>query len=127
MIVIKSVEVLESERDVMQTQELCYDPRTFEIPFFDHKVEDVKVVRELIKGRRFVHPERRIDVVIGMSSKVGEILGLQYEAFESMQNSIATLQETNSAIFDEIEEIRSFGFWKRLKCLFTGINMNSTG
>lgn len=82
---------------------------------------NVREVMKLVRGQRYVHPLRGIDVAIGVSGEVGDVLGLNFEAHESMKREISVLREQSIMADYKVALIESYGFWKRLKCLFGGI------
>lgn len=121
MILIKSVEIVEiegSKNSVVNNY--------FHAAWDGEYEKDLKpVVEEICKGRRYNNPVTGEDVVIAVTAQVGGVLGLQYEAWDNM------MAEHELEVFDVIKElgrvelelniIKQFGFFKRLKCLFTGI------
>lgn len=121
MIVITKIEVLKTNKDFCEIVLLCQDPFVNYIKFEEGNAVDIKTVREYIKGRRFYNPRRGIDVVLGVSKEVGDILGLQYEAFENLEKGVEHLRIEKNGYYQELKRIGKFNFWKRLKCLFFGI------
>jgi hypothetical protein len=127
MIIITKIEILKTEKDFNEMIELSYNPNTQFIHFNDHtKIEDIKTIKELIKGKRFVCSERNIDVIIGISGEAQKIIELilkiQNDEFNNLQKENTHLTIERNCYFEQIKEIQSYGFWKRLKCLFKGIN-----
>ena len=97
--------------------------------FFDDQgnAHDWDVIKEMVHGSRYVHPQRGIDIVIGVTSEVGETLGLMYECWEELSAHCATYQAESTryhaernAAKRELFKIKSLGFWKRLIRLFSG-------
>jgi len=122
MMIIKDVEVLETNKDICEVMHAFGNPQQF-YEFDNQKVEEMEVVQELVREHRFTHPNGT-EVIIGMTNKAGKILGLQYEAWESMKSQMDTLMSNYETVESELNEIKSLGFWKRLLCLFTGIKIN---
>jgi hypothetical protein len=56
-----------------------------------------------------------------MTNQVGEILGLQYEAWDAQLDKLKTLQSNYDRISAELEDLKRLGFWSRVRCLFTGV------
>jgi hypothetical protein len=119
MILITEIKTLETELDVAQVTKLAYDSQ-IECLQFGKEMVDKKYITEIIHGRRFVHPKRGIDVVLGVTNEVGEKLGLMYECWNDMVAASMRTREVNIAMFKELDKIYNYGFWKRLKCLFVG-------
>lgn len=82
---------------------------------------EVREVMKLVRGQRYVHPLRGIDVIVGVSDEVGEALGITLEVHENMRREIEALREQIIKANYKVALIESYGFWKRLKCLFVGI------
>ena len=87
---------------------------------------DLEYVDECIKGRRFRHPSKNIDVVLGNSARVNDVLGLQYEAFENLRKenihanvSLERAMLRENKLESKLKTIRSLGFIGRLIFLFT--------
>ena len=118
MIVITKVECLETPRDVVK----IVHEHTGMSRYFDASrsmsQEDIKVVEASVRGRRYVHPERGIDVVIGVASSAGKQIGMMFEAWESLSKQCDEYRETSQRQGALICRIRSWNFWKRLAFTF---------
>ena len=81
---------------------------------------EMKFKKEICYGRRFVNVKGE-EVILGISKKAQDVLGLPFKHFESMQNQISELQEQhfNDSVF--IKNIMMLNFWGRLKFAFTKI------
>jgi len=119
MLLITEIKTIETDLDVAQVTRLAYDQSQKHMPFGKEMVER-KYVTERIHGRRFVHPSRGIDVVMGVTTEAGEKLGLMYECWTDMIKESSRMREINIGMAWELDKIHGFGFWKRLKCLFVG-------
>lgn len=132
MLVVTKIETLETPKNITEIERMIYDYKghfgTCEWVPLEGQPVNLKVLKEVIRGRRFVHPKKGIDVVIGMTSQVAEVLGLQYEAFEELKNQrdfwseqhIEELRNHDKSL-KQLNEMESWGIWKRIKCVFTGI------
>lgn len=121
MKVITKVEYYETQdKEALIERLYTCEPYTKELPT-DSGPVDIKVVEETIHGRRYVSLSRGIDVVVGIKGEMAEILGLQYAAYESMQNAASYLQKVVEKQTKELSAFYCASFWKRLKYLFTGI------
>ena len=83
--------------------------------------------REFIQGKRFVD-EKGNRFTIGMTSEVGETLGMLFDVMDGMRIAIEEYQAERTRFISNINRYRSCisklgrtGFWRRLKFLFTGI------
>jgi len=131
MLVVTKIETFETPMDTAQLERFIYaNPQKPEYLPIDGEPVNVQVLKEVIRGRRFVHPKKGIDVTIGMSSQVAEVLGLQYEAFEELQRQRNFWYEQHGEEFQRAEKmkwrldrIKSYGLWKRIKCVFTGMKI----
>ena len=90
--------------------------------FFDSKSNPVtpKVVKETIHGRRYVDKNLGIDTVVGIKGDIARLLGMQYESYIAMHNSMLTFRRIVAELSDDLVDINEAGFWKRLKYLITG-------
>lgn len=120
MIIIQSVKTIEA---YMDTVRIAISQRV-PVPVFNSdggsEIVYPEILTELIKGRRYVIPERGIDVMIGFTGEASTVLGISYEVMENYENSLRCLRNSNSSLLDRLNEIKKYGFWKRLKLLFTG-------
>ena len=87
----------------------------------------IEVYRELIRGRIFINRNKQ-KVCIGMTKEVGEILGLEYQAWQNMENSLAEtisgkfrMGHDLTMVIHQLDEIKRASWWVRLKWLFTGV------
>jgi hypothetical protein len=122
MKIITEIKVLETDKDFCEIAHMAYSPMV-SMPI-GSDVVSTSCVRELIKGRRFINQERGLDIVLGVSQEVGEILGLQYDAFENISMLNDSLQIEKTRLANKLEKISELGFLERLKCLFCGIDIN---
>jgi hypothetical protein len=124
MILITKVETVVVDRDIVK---MSVDQGYDYVPLSGPLIP-IKRFNELIRGKRFINRKRNIDVVIGVTGEVGELLGIQFEAFESLERTCEELQDriickTIEAIGykDKLSAIENSGFFKRLKWLFCGV------
>lgn len=77
------------------------------------------VVREVVRGRRFVRPDG-LEVMVGMTEQAADVLGLQYEAWQELEDRA----NENWALYHNhkrvLEATKKAGFFTRLKWLFMG-------
>lgn len=125
MILVKSIEVIEVESNDFHTIQYC-NPDTMIRVNKGRDMLPASVLLELVRGQRFVRGDGT-EIVIGMAQPVQDILGLQFEAWENLQNDWSIAD--NSRVIAgrlakgyqlELEELSSAGFFERLKMLFTG-------
>ena len=134
MILIKNIEILSIDENTIDVYE-C-DPEQLKAKSYikyDRKsranqdqfigIESVKFKRETIIGQRFKN-SYGTDVVIGMSEQVQKALGLPFDYFEKMQDTITCLEYDKRNLKYNIEkleknltEYKTMTFWKRLKFL----------
>lgn len=127
MKIITDIKVLETNESTYELERHTYLGNETYIQF-EGEVVPVNVVKELIRGRRFIDPKRGVDIVLGCSQEVGDILQLQYDAFENMSQNIDTLLRHKDILSRQNVDLRKrfvkvlkAGFFTRLKYLFTGI------
>ena len=125
MIVIKNIDyvTVDNEREIrfdMYPRHLpcmsAYDP--------DKILKFDTVETEIVHGRRFVHPDGT-DIVIGMTSYVQDLLGIQYDAWDNMQDDYFRMRErmfvAQHNLIDtkkELDKLKSLTFFQKLKRLF---------
>ncbi len=133
MIIITKVETVETEIDPIRLP--IYDKDDMLFPPHVSEPLPTKTYLEIIKGREFIksNGER---IFIGMRNEAEEVLGIYYDAWDELHKQINGLYRcihSSANVIDdtrmernekekEIEKIKSYGFWKRLKCLFVGIH-----
>ena len=122
MRLIQSVKYIEVNRDPYEIASATppgyqVQVNTGEGPRF----EDVCVLTELIHGRRFVDPLSGTEVVLGVAKEVQELIGLQYDAYETLEKEVQTWVACSSRLRAEVNRLKAAGFWSRIKWVFTGI------
>ncbi len=113
MILVKDVEVVECKGNMAEI--IFADKYGFQnFPL------DLEIKKEICYGRRFTNQNGE-EVLLGISKKAQDILGLPFEQFERMSKKISELEELhyNDCIF--INRIMRLNFWGRLKFAFTKI------
>lgn len=86
----------------------------------DIGMTEEKIVRELVRGRRFTRPNDGVEIVIGLSKQAQDIIGLQYEAWEALEKDRDYWHRKCIASRLKIDSIKMAGFWERLKWLVFG-------
>ena len=120
MILITKIEYTEVDGDV---REIFQHKRR---PIFrnNHRERvDEKVVREVVRGRRFCRPDGR-EIAVGLSEQAADVLGLQYEAWRELEQRAENHRNREMNLDWELLAIKKAGFWTRLKWLFTGVQSN---
>ena len=127
MIVIRNIDFIETPQD--RTEIYHQDPMSPPILLRtqgDDEYMPVSIVQELIRGRCFRRPDGS-ELVIGASKQAEEVLGLQYEAWETVHRELCTQRSRLLAAHkqvhkykDELNGIRCASIWKRLKWLIVG-------
>jgi len=92
-------------------------------------VEKEKIKREIINGIRFVRPKDNIDIVIGMDKHAQDLIGIQYEAYEILEennlqlnNELFRLNKMIICLKNKLDKIKQASFLTRLKWLLKGID-----
>lgn len=137
-IIITNVDTVESDREYVEIIHMAKDRLHGigpEIPDADDEL-----LTEIVKGERYVDLQRGIDIIIGSSVKVKNILLAQYGSWKLIENFLknriahekkqrevieALLKKSESNVTEklcELIKIKSAGFFTRLKWLFTGVN-----
>ena len=79
---------------------------------------DSLIRREEVRGERFVHPQKGIDVCIGLSEDVRRFLayyGSHFEEVEKLYTQIDTLKSANQKLIEDVRAAReSEGNWTDL-------------
>lgn len=116
MIVITEVKCLDVEADMHEIMHVR--PWDF-IPLADgsSSVEAETVQKEVIKGRRFVRPDGE-PMVVGVSQAAQDVIGLQYEAWESLEKDRDLWHTQCVSARLELNQFKNAGLWQRLKYLF---------
>ena len=81
--------------------------------------EMVEVTNEMVHGTRFRN-SNGLDVCIGMTQQVQDLIGLPFEAFSNMEATILGMKLKITALLKELDEFKTMGFFGRLKFLFRG-------
>jgi len=122
MICIKSIEVLEVEREHVEMAHLT-PPYQEVLPIGEESIE-IKVLYEMVRGRRFINHDGK-EVCIGMTKQVQDAIGLPFAVFENMEKKIGDLQLARDTTKFKLDRLccrlNNTGFWGRLKWLFRGV------
>ena len=122
MILVKKIEYIETDRDPIDIISMVRPNYPVRVGTEKGaKLVEVSEIHELIKGRRFVRPSTQTDIVIGMSKQASEVIGIQYETFDNMEESIAQLTSQQRVDRETLDKIKSASLLKRLTWLFTGV------
>ncbi len=126
MILIKSIETIEVEGDLHniyqnyghQGHVPCYKNGA------EPSSESIEVIQELVRSKHFVQADGQ-RVYIGQTKAVADVIGIQYEAWDSMEKR---LEEVRSKLFNascdlvksnnELSVLKNLSFWAKLKGLF---------
>lgn len=81
---------------------------------------------ETVYGTKYIYPDGR-DIVIGMTNKVRELLGVPLDEVTNLREvildqrfTIADLRQDTTRYSARMGRINQMTFWDRLKFLFTG-------
>ena len=122
MIIIKSISYIETPRD---TEEVCLrEPPETKIPVYTERgaeLCEVREIRTLIRGRRFVRPSDGQDIVIGCYPDVERLLGMQYDAWENMEYDLRAANKQANSIHFLYNNLKKATLWSRIKWVFTGV------
>ena len=84
-------------------------------------VVSTNLVHELVSGRRFRRPSDGVEICIGWSQEVQDLLGMPLDAWENMEVDRAELARSEREILKELHDIKHANFWQRFKWLFKGV------
>lgn len=110
MILIKKIEYLETDRDPFElisyggpygTVKVLSDKGAVAVP--------VSQVIELVKGRYFTRPDG-IEINVGLSKQAAGVLGLQYEAWNSMEENLRIAERRLASAHRELSKAKTAGF-----------------
>ena len=107
MILIKSIEIVEIDRDPVEIVSQISPHESIRV-YSEGKPTDIshKVLTEYVRGRVFVNMNgQRIN--IGMSQKVQELIGLQFEAYENMQAANQKLRTSVAIALRDLNVLKS--------------------
>lgn len=117
MLLISKVEFLDVDGD----EQTIFETKPREpLPLKCGEMVEAKVAQELVRGRRFRRPNDGTDIVIGCSNQAQDVIGLQYEAWESLEKDRDHWHTQCVASRLKIDSIKKAGFWERLKWLLRG-------
>ena len=121
MILIKHIEFCEVDRDSVSIWARINPYGAVEV-LSDHGETTVSVseIRELVRGRRYQRPSDGTDVVIGMSQQAQDVLGLQYEAIETMRDDVDRYHRLFMSERNKVEAAKRASLWDRIKWVFQG-------
>jgi len=88
VILISGIDFIHTAMDFHQISHLvgATDPDDF-IQFENNQVKS-NVVSEIIHGRRFIDRKSGEDVVIGVTERVGKLLGITMECFDNLEKDL---------------------------------------
>lgn len=119
MLLIESIKYVEVDNDVWPIH--SFSPPNY-YNNLDEPVEE-SVVREMVTGRRFVN-SRGVEICVGISEEVQNLIGLPFEVFNNMEKEVSEqyyiIQDQNKTLSD----FRNMPLWNRFKGLFTGFKNN---
>lgn len=126
MKIITEVKVIETPKSIHEIAYWVADAKIKNIPNigFDGQILNTEIAVEIIKGRRFINPRLELDVVIACNKEAGELLGLQYEAFENLDMENITLTKEITKLNKKIQSLKNVSIWKRIKFLFKGVSLD---
>lgn len=114
MILIKDIKYYETERDIVEL--VHRDAPVFVGSEEGGTVVNAEVLSEFVCGQKFV--TNGVEVVIGMSKEVRELLGMPLEAYANMQSAVSTAELACWAAQQELEEYIDVNLWTRIKRVF---------
>ena len=103
MILVKNVEVSKIANDVYVTD---FAPEILMQEGIGSPIPDTKISSEVVVGRLFMNADGK-RIIIGMTKKVQDAIGLPFEAFESQTNTIAHLTTAYSREMKHVEYLSS--------------------
>lgn len=74
-------------------------------------MDTAEIVKEIIRGRRFVDARRGIDIYVGATENVQDILGLQYNLYDRIKMERDSAEESLSKLRTEKEKVQSRKWW----------------
>ena len=84
-------------------------------------VVSTNLVHELVSGRRFRRPSDGVEICIGWSQEVQDLLGMPLDAWETKEQECDELRTQGYATQRENIRLKQAGFLTRLKWLFKGV------
>lgn len=124
MICIKSIEVIEVERDDVEVAHFRWPDGYFETGDYESSPMTADLTYEMVRGRVFRNANGQ-EVCIGMSKQVQDAIGLPFAVFENMEKKIGDLQLARDTTKFKLDRLccrlNNTGFWGRLKWLFRGV------
>ena len=120
MIVIKHIDFYQTANDLNTIR--CYEHREnrWNELAFDACKNNVNIKTELIKGRIFIRPDGT-ELIIGCSKQAADVIGIQYEAWDNLQQEHLKAARARDDAYAHIRELSEASFLTRLKWLFIGI------
>jgi len=121
MICIKEIKVVDVDEDFIMISRMEGLPPFADLYPYDGDMsqEMVEVTNEMVHGTRFRN-SNGLDVCIGMTQQVQDLIGLPFEAFSNMEATILGMKLKITALLKELDEFKTMGFFGRLKFLFRG-------
>lgn len=117
MLLISKIEFLEVEGD----ERTIFETKPWEpLKLKGGEMVEAKVAQELVQGRRFRRPADGTDIVIGCSKQAADVIGLQYEEWESLEEDRDYWHTQSVASRLKLDSITNAGFVERLKWLIRG-------
>ena len=102
MIVIKDIEVLETNQEVCELIQKC--EQDFSVMKKMHP-EQVSFITEIIDGKQFVNPQTGKKIYLGLSKKAQDILDLPMESFDNMYQQISDLSNKNNRLQKDYDKL----------------------
>lgn len=118
MIVIKDVEVIETDRDLL---EILTTTPPWKPIYLDEQYEafDREIVSELVKGRKFVRPSGK-EVVIGLTKKMQELLEIGMDCWDRVVEESEHINNQNYYLKKELDHFKNLNFLGRAKYFIFG-------
>ena len=122
MILIKSIQYVQTAYDIEEISLPVPPEDTIRVMTEDGPTkETVRNIYALVKGRRFVRPSDGEDIVIGCYPEVEKLLGMQYDAWEGLEEALASERRVTETLLLVHRELKQANLWTRFKWVFTGV------
>jgi hypothetical protein len=119
MIIIKSMETVVVDRDPCPFIHKAMPGECVRLNNDGDYMVASEVV-EYVQGRRYRRSDGT-DLLIGMKQEVQDLLGIQFEMWDRLRNSLTDAESTVFELACERNKIQSARWWTRLKWLFCGV------
>lgn len=118
-LIVKSIDIIEVPEDRDYYRIARYLDNGFPIlPEGEIPIDMAMVHEETIYPKIFINNKENFRLRVGLSKQAQDVIGIHYEAWDSMQRFLDDTLARNVRLLDELRQFKTMSFWDRVKFLF---------